>query len=890
MMNWSSSSHCLLNSVRFSLWPGQCLLYLVPISCGGHILKRCLLSCLLLLLSCLLPAGTLAAAEKLVPDDLPELIRPGAEHLDDTSMQAAMQASVKAGVLFLIEEMLDPGRDTVLVYPAHAAIKKIGEKQVERRYRKDKKPIYEKKKVKRLVPKRDEYGGIIGYEEKWVEVRASDKIVGYRDVMVPDKDGDVVRQITVPILDRSNKMLPRGWWGMNAQGLLLLCRCGIGQSTQVHSMADELERYMNMFGMPDTTWDLSWMAVAWMALSEADPDRSERRDRLIGKLIDGAILAVDRKNPARGLWGPISIHDHAQEKLFRVELELQTLFQETEAAMEQANGNKLKKLQDEFKKISAALAEVKRANRNIAQQGRRLSEVERPWKMNENVKTTGISYYMYNRDIFDIDSTAVAAMALAEAQRRSLLPEATPRDTIRGRTLVKPLVTEDIIETAYDSIFDKAPETGCFDSRCMVFPVDAYDKVPNLAGVPLAVPLPALLRPESWYSNTSGLAALLRLDSLVDERQRSRNRDRDEMLNASRQRVLAIIKTWLDSEPLHDEWQGPHAGETDSLKTLAANNGWPVPAEKDEDDIIPVEKLSVGHLRTPRACLEHLLVLYQQDQPEIAKARQQLAYRLLIEQQSDGSWPAQSPRSSGAPGLSSGEWSYLLGKIAQRHLWQARDDQKKKPDDPLTEDFKRDGPWPYRWRKKMRSWKHICNIVFKGEGNEPHQHGYAGSDYYTVDMRIAESLAALLYLSEGLKEQPQITQKEVLAVLTRSQEAKTAYEQALSELQEAEMEEDKRDEAIKKLEKEGPEMQRSEKGQRGMLHEVWRQILLAAGLDKKLFILEPDETEDAKNNAGDTAGEKTGGDNDKNTDFGDQENEDEASPGDTLDDILGGDD
>ena len=854
---------------------------------GRFLQSRLKIYSTLLLLSV---ATQLCAVE--VPKNLPELIRPDMQNVSDDTLHTAMQASVEAASMFLLETLLSPEQDSPLVYPAHAAIKKVGEKVVERRYRKEKRPIYETKKVERLVPKKDEYGNVTGYEKKMVDVRVSDRVVGHKTVQVPDPEGDIVRKITVPILDRSNKMLPRGWWGMNAQAIVLLNRCGLGKTGQVQGMMRELERLMNMFGMPDTTWDLAWLSIAWTEMTATSEEYQTRRDALIGRIVDGAFMYGNSRNPGVGMWGPVSINHHAQAKLFSIELELQNLFVETEKALEAASTKRKRKaLSDEYQKISVALGEIKKANKAISQQGRRLSEVERPWKMDETYKCTGITYYMYNRDITDIESTAVAALALHTAKAFNALPEVTPREKVRGRILVKGLESIDVIENAYNALFDLGDEKGSFDSGAILHPIDTYDDIPNLAGVPLAITLPQLLRRETWQSHTSALASIYLFEDLVSERTRSKVRDRDEILPALEKRVQDIIAEYIKADPNKVDWVHPHHNEADALVDLDKNNGWPRETQKKKrkkDPATPVDKLSVGYLRTPRALLEQLSTLLQRDeQSPLQAACKNVTYRLLIEQADDGSWHAQSPRGFGSPGMSSGEWTYLIGKLAQLHWWQAKRDLETGEKEPISGEFLRTGPYKYRYRKNIsRSAKHIFSPVFKGEGNEPHTYGYPSSDYYQVDMRIAETLAAALYMSAGLKEHPSIDSDSIFEIIQRSQEAKTAFEQALADLQASELEEKELDKQTKALEKSGPDFTFAQKGHNAVMHDFWREILKSSGLTKQLGILEviltPPEPEPVEEKAEDAA-EKTDAEAEANDE---SEAEEKAKK---LDDILGGD-
>ena len=182
----------------------------------------------------------------------------------------------------------------------------------------------------------------------------------------------------------------------------------------------------------------------------------------------------------------------------------------------------------------------------------------------------------------------------------------------------------------------------------------------------------------------------------------------------------------------------------------------------------------------------------------------------------------------------------------------------------------------------------FTTLFFKGEGNEPHQHGYAGSDYYQVDMRIVETLAAALYLSEGLKEQPSIDADVIFEIIKRSQEAKAAYEQAMADLQESDLDEKELEKQTKALQKAGPDFAPSLKENAASLHNLWREILKGSGLTNELGILEailaPPEPEPTE--------ETAEGEDSENADAEEKPEDDEAEAQEKsqkLDDILGGD-
>lgn len=774
-----------------------------------------------------------------VPKAYLELVRPAAEHIPEAELQQAMALAVRAGVLRLIERASEPQNEGGLIYPPHAAWRSTGTKTVEQRYRIEKRNLYEEKEVEQLMPVRDEYGTITGYAPKKVKVRVSDKVVGTIDVEVPDEQGPLTRQITVATGDRSRQMLPRGWYGMNGQGLYLLCRVGLGRSATVGRMATELERLLAAHGMPDTTWDIAWLAMGFMAAAEADAKHAPRATTLVNRLLDGVLTEGDRRSPARGLWGPVCINHEMLARFFQLRLDLDKLLAEAENVPENASKAQRAAKQKEYVQISQALGELARVLRDVAQQGRRLADIEKNFSLNEDIITAGLSHYIYNRMIVDLDSTAVAALALEEAGRRKLLPAETPRPTLLGRQVLKNGIrSREALQEAWRAVLGLAGKEGNYDTGAQLVPIRAYEGVANLLEVPLTTPLPPLLRPETWRSNLSAAAALRALSGALG-RPPARGSESDAVAKVG-QRAAEAVQAWLAADPNAKGFRWPHAGETDALADLEKNKGWPQPAPPVKKPL-PVAELSPGYLASPRELLEPLLVLHR-DGADAAAARQ-IAYRLIIEQRATGEWAALGQR-SGPLGVSSGEWAYLIGKLARYHLWQAKSDREQSAKDPVTEPFRRDGPFTFRHKGGLGRFGLIANVVVWDQGGPPTDSRWPSGQPMSVNLDAGESLAALLYLAAQLKEPVAIEEAAIAEIAARAEAAKKAHEQALLDLQQSEPDEAARLKKANELQQDGPRLDPAPKFDGTAKHPLWNAILAALGSTKRIAAPAPPKAVD----------------------------------------------
>ena len=93
-------------------------------------------------------------------------------------------------------------------------------------------------------------------------------------------------------------MMPRGWFAVNAMGLSALHKAGFGKRRDVEVFALNLMWICDRVGIPDNTYDLAWLVIAYSQLPQDSYGAFTQR---IIKLLDGQ--SPGRKGQGSGLWG-----------------------------------------------------------------------------------------------------------------------------------------------------------------------------------------------------------------------------------------------------------------------------------------------------------------------------------------------------------------------------------------------------------------------------------------------------------------------------------------------------------------------------------------------------------------------------------------------------------
>ncbi|MCC5828050.1 MAG: hypothetical protein JJU36_01255 [Phycisphaeraceae bacterium] len=605
-------------------------------------------------------------------------VRPAVDQIDPELLQKAIAEAVANGIGSLVARQQAPGNDTDLIFPPRSQRSRIGTEVVgERRYREItvNVPRYEREYAERLVPQRDEYGSITGYRTVRVEIARRQVGISQQTRRVRDPEGDIVRRITRPIWDPEGIiMYPRGFFGLNGMALYVLSKAGLQDEDYTRHHARELAALLNDYGLPDHTWDLAWLVAGYSRFGDSTHD--ELITRMVGKLVDGQIR--DR-GPALGMWGPVSIHYPLFTLLldmdYRVIGQLRQLESQLERLPEDAHRERAR-LRDEQRQVERLKREIDVAMADVATHAVRLERATRAMQIEER-RFTGLSYYIFNRALADVEATSIAAFALEEAQINGKLPRQTRRTPVNRRPTAAPESVDRAIANGVAALIRTQLRNGGWDEHNLLTLNQTFQQARSELFRPLQGPLPRLLNDETLESTLKGAAAIAALMRAAPQTAARHQRP----FERGDERAVAAIDRLLD-EPLHRrDWPSTLAGRTTPLNQIAPTRGvpqFPQPARRQPDTAI--EDLPYGLGPYPYRMLEGVASFFRPLPGEDSQKTRheglyrQLAYRLLVTQSENGQWTA--PRSMGM-GMTTSEVALLLHEravsLAQRRA-QGRTD------------------------------------------------------------------------------------------------------------------------------------------------------------------------------------------------------------------------
>ena len=154
--------------------------------------------------------------------------------------------------------------------------------------------------------------------------------------------------------------------------LYALVQAGYVDHPKVKEAIFYLSNFLQTYGMPDFTWDLSWVVMLYAHL----PDEKQQELALkgYGKLLD-SVNDASREDDVDGIWGPVSFHDPSLLAIFARELELRAQMDEVEAEKTRTTSKtKLKRLNKELTDLNKSLNEILAKEWLITQHGKRLTD------------------------------------------------------------------------------------------------------------------------------------------------------------------------------------------------------------------------------------------------------------------------------------------------------------------------------------------------------------------------------------------------------------------------------------------------------------------------------------------------------------------------------------
>ena len=592
---------------------------------------------------CCLLAAVAGAARAAGPADK-ALRSPTADRIPIAEMHAAIDSAVAAGVASVMARIMAEGNESGLAYPPRVARKEIGKKTVPARRVPYEEPVYEVEyaEVEQLVPETSAGQPTGGFVRKKVRVAVRQKLVGKRtrERLVPDPEGQETMEVT-EYGPGGLDVYEADQFGLNGMALYVLGRAGHAHYEAGERLAQSLSDKLDAYGIPDTTFDVAWLAAAFTALGK-DSLHAPLAERLVSKLIDGQIR---EKGEPRGLWGPVCIHYPYFAKLFAMQGQLhQQLEVELPKMLERAPPQQREALAKQGREMRRVYFEFLKAYRAASSQGARMMEITRYWKADEQTVLPGLPLYVYNRVVADVESTAVALFALAAAKQAGMLPAESERVAIRGRKVHPAEKTEATLKLAGETLGDALGKDGGCRALTLQAVNTGFDKsgLP-IPGLPYKGTWPALLNLETAVTCASGLVAIDALTAASVEAAKPVAARREPL----RDRVLALAQRWYDDSAVgrNVHWHAPLDRLQVTAGELTKSAAVPVPDAKP----LTVAELPWGGRHAQYAVLPGFAAAFA-DVPADRRLDdplyRSLAFRLVGLQDASGQWTAAAERFS----------------------------------------------------------------------------------------------------------------------------------------------------------------------------------------------------------------------------------------------------
>ena len=592
---------------------------------------------------CCLLAAVAGAARAAGPADK-ALRSPTADRIPIAEMHAAIDSAVAAGVASVMARIMAEGNESGLAYPPRVARKEIGKKTVPARRVPYEEPVYEVEyaEVEQLVPETSAGQPTGGFVRKKVRVAVRQKLVGKRtrERLVPDPEGQETMEVT-EYGPGGPDVYEADQFGLNGMALYVLGRAGHAHYEAGERLAQSLSDKLDAYGIPDTTFDVAWLAAAFTALGK-DSLHAPLAERLVSKLIDGQIR---EKGEPRGLWGPVCIHYPYFAKLFAMQGQLhQQLEVELPKMLERAPPQQQEALAKQGREMRRVYFEFLKAYRAASSQGARMMEITRYWQADEQTVLPGLPLYVYNRVVADVESTAVALFALAAAKQAGMLPAESERVAIRGRKVHPAEKTEATLKLAGETLGDALGKDGGCRALTLQAVNTGFDKsgLP-IPGLPYKGTWPALLNLETAVTCASGLVAIDALTAASVEAAKPVAARREPL----RDRVLALAQRWYDDSAVgrNVHWHAPLDRLQVTAGELTKSAAVPVPDAKP----LTVAELPWGGRHAQYAVLPGFAAAFA-DVPADRRLDdplyRSLAFRLVGLQDASGQWTAAAERFS----------------------------------------------------------------------------------------------------------------------------------------------------------------------------------------------------------------------------------------------------
>ena len=580
---------------------------------------------------------THAAFGQTKQEEAAALAAPKADKIATDFLAPAVRQAVANGVASLVARITAEGNDHGLAFPPSQTMKLIEMVEVPAKRVQIEHPVYEHEytTVEKVVPVM-ESGQPTGRFTKVNErVVVKSRQVGKRMVehLTPDPEGS--ETMKVPKYGPGG---PAAWAanlpGLNGMALYVLAKAGLASHPATVKHAKGLATHATTYnGLPDSTFDVAWMAAGFIALgSDSAHDKLARR--LVGKLLDGQIR---KKGDLDGLWGPVCVNYGYYGKLFTLN---QTVKQEIDVLipkkLEVANAAQQGQLVAMGKEMQALSTAYSKVHRDVFRCGTRMLQIRSPFAFEEEFITPGLPLNAYQWVATDIESTEAATFALALAKQAGMLPRETERLAIRGKKIHPPVKAELVLKAAAKRLSEAVDAEGRTSALARVAKNTGFEKT----GFPAPMfddgeQLPPLFDFETAGTCVAALEALESLASAAPELAKQL----DEPRKRARDRATKIAARWYEesANPAAESWKGLYAATKVSHADLTKSATLPPPSSTAEVEtvawgpagalyrIVPGLRGLFTGVATPKECFSDDLF-------------RQLAYRLVALQDQNGQW------------------------------------------------------------------------------------------------------------------------------------------------------------------------------------------------------------------------------------------------------------
>lgn len=610
---------------------------------------------------------------------------PAGDQIPTTALAPAVRQSVANGAAALVARILAPGNPHKLAFPPAqtmvvrvAEIEKIPAKRVSQTVQQ---PVWEHEygEVEKLVPIIESGQPTGRFQKVKQRVVVKSKQVGTTtktvENLVPDPSG--TETIERPKMVREPGG-PAAWApnlpGLNGMALYVLVKAGLGKHPATVKHAAALAAHADQTkGIPDTTFDVAWMAAGFAALGAESP-HAKLAERLLGKIVDGQI----REGKIDGMWGPVCANTLHFGRLFNVNQKVrEELDVNIPKLLATANPVQTKQIVATGEAMRAVATAYDRTHRDVFRLGMRLKEIQGPFGIADTDTVPGVPFNAFQWVVTDIESTEAATFALAEAQRREMLPEETERIAIKGKKIHPPSKTDAVLKAAAKRLAEALERDEATSGLVQV----ALNKGLEKTGFPVALVTDGEAPPALFDAATActAVAAQATVEWLVEA-----DPDLAKLLDTARKgahdRAKRIAARWYaeSAVPTAPVWQGVYQASTVSHADLKKSATLPAPAKATD-----VDALAMG----PSGCLYRIVPGFRGLFTDKASAKErladglfrQIAYRLVVLQDQNGQWS-----SGGNQFLSSALEALNIARMAaEQHAALNRDPGKINLPDPL---------------------------------------------------------------------------------------------------------------------------------------------------------------------------------------------------------------